>query len=34
MGTFGQQNRVIVPAAAIPKAMKDAVVAGEDRTFY
>ncbi|MCV2392863.1 transglycosylase domain-containing protein [Actinotalea sp. M2MS4P-6] len=34
MGTFGVQNRVIVPADEIPQVMKDAVVAGEDRSFY
>ncbi|NTW39252.1 MAG: PASTA domain-containing protein [Cellulomonadaceae bacterium] len=34
MGTFGVQNRVIVASDAIPQAVKDAVVAGEDRSFY
>ncbi|HMO10850.1 MAG TPA: transglycosylase domain-containing protein, partial [Actinotalea sp.] len=34
MGTFGVQNRVILPADEIPQLMKDAVVAAEDRTFY
>ena len=34
LGTFGETNRVIVDADAIPQEMKDAVVAGEDRTFY
>ena len=34
MGTFGVQNRVIVDKDEIPQHMKDAVVAGEDRSFY
>jgi len=34
MGTLGVQNRVIVDAASIPQHVKDAVVAGEDRSFY
>ncbi|HEY3436081.1 MAG TPA: transglycosylase domain-containing protein [Actinotalea sp.] len=34
MGTFGVQNRVILPADAIPDTIRDAVVAAEDRTFY
>ena len=34
MGTFGVQKRVIMRADEIPKHVKDAVVAGEDRTFY
>lgn len=34
MGTLGVQNRVILDAAVIPQHVKDAVVAGEDRTFY
>jgi membrane peptidoglycan carboxypeptidase len=34
MGTFGAQNRVIVPADQIAQSVKDAVVAGEDRSFY
>lgn len=34
LGTFGEQNRVIVESSAIPQWVKDAVVAGEDRSFY
>jgi membrane peptidoglycan carboxypeptidase len=34
MGEFAEQNRVIVTSDAIPQYVKDAVVAGEDRTFY
>lgn len=34
LGTFGEQNRVIVESSAIPEHVKAAVVAGEDRSFY
>ena len=34
LGTFGEQNRVIVESSAIPDHVKAAVVAGEDRSFY
>ncbi len=34
IGTFAEQNRVIIDKSAIPQHMKDAVVASEDRTFY
>ena len=34
MGSFGVQNRVIVAPDKIPEDMKQAAVAGEDRTFY
>ena len=34
MGTFSAQNRVILPSDKIPEDMKQAAVAGEDRTFY
>ncbi|MCL3863251.1 transglycosylase domain-containing protein [Actinotalea sp. K2] len=34
MGTFGEQNRVLVAGDTIPEHVKDAVVAAEDRTFY
>lgn len=34
MGTFSEQNRVIVGDDAIPEHVKQAVVAAEDRTFY
>jgi membrane peptidoglycan carboxypeptidase len=34
MGTYGVQNRVIVPSDQISEEMKQAAVAGEDRTFY
>lgn len=34
MGRFSEVNRVIVDADVIPKHVKDAVVAAEDRTFY
>ena len=34
MGTFGEQNRVIIGVDTIPQHVMDAVVAAEDRTFY
>ncbi|MCU1431013.1 MAG: glycosyl transferase family 51, partial [Actinotalea sp.] len=34
MGTFSEQNRVLVEESTIPQHVKDAVVAAEDRTFY
>ena len=34
MGSFGEQNRIIVDGESIPKHVRDAVVAAEDRTFY
>ena len=34
MGTFSVQNRVIVAGDQIPQSVRDAVVAGEDRSFY
>lgn len=34
MGSFGEQNRVIVGGDQIPEHVRDAVVAAEDRSFY
>lgn len=34
MGSFSEQNRVIVGQDQIPQHVRDAVVAAEDRTFY
>src|SRR5690606_21791936 len=34
MGTFGEQNRVLVDGDQIPEVMRQATVAGEDRSFY
>ena len=34
MGSFAEQNRVIVGQDQIPQHVRDAVVAAEDRTFY
>ena len=34
MGSFAEQNRVIVDGDTIPQHVRDAVVAAEDRTFY
>ena len=34
MGSFAEQNRVIVPGDTIPEHVRQAIVAAEDRSFY
>ncbi|MDQ1682017.1 MAG: hypothetical protein QOH99_558, partial [Frankiaceae bacterium] len=34
LARVGEENRVIVPFSAIPKHVRDAVLAAEDRNFY
>ena len=34
MGKFSEQNRLSVPLAAVPKYVRDAHIAAEDRTFW
>ena len=34
IGEFGEERRELVPIEAIPKVMKDAVLATEDARFY
>ncbi len=34
IGRFGEQNRIIIPLSQVPKHVRDAVLAAEDRTFY
>jgi len=34
MARFGAENRIIVPLSSVPKPVRDAVLAAEDRSFY